>query len=320
MREVTFLKQNADIWKGFEKNLESGHANPDLLADQFIRISDDLSYAKTFYPESNTTKYLNELATKVHLKIYKNKKERSGRFFTFWKYDVPMAAYQARKPILYSFIITMVAVLIGVVSEYYNDDFVRYLLGDTYVNQTLENIKKQDPMGVYKEGPALYSFLSIAINNVKVTIIAYVMGIFVSVGTVRFLFINGMMIGLFECLMYKQGYLWTSLSVILLHGTLEISAIIIGGGAGLMLGNSILFPGTYTRVQSLMNGAKTGMVIVMGLVPVFILAAFFEGFVSRHSDLHISLKLLIILSSLAFIIYYFIIYPNKLYKQEHAGK
>jgi uncharacterized membrane protein SpoIIM required for sporulation len=320
MREVTFLKQNAETWKGFEKHLNSKDKDPDVLADQFIRITDDLSYAKTFYPESNTTKYLNGLATSVHLKIYKNKKERSSRFITFWKFEVPLAAYDARRYILYSFIITLVSVGIGMLSEYNNEDFIRILFGDGYVNETLRNIKNHDPMGIYKSGPPLLSFFSIMFNNIGVSFQAFVSGIIFSLGTLSLLFSNGVMIGLFECLMFKQGYVWTSLSVLMLHGTLELSSIIIAGGAGLMLGNSIIFPGTYTRLQSVMRAAKTGIKIIIGLIPLFIVAAFIEGFISRYSGMILILKLLIILPSFAFVIYYFIIYPRILNKHINGRK
>jgi uncharacterized membrane protein SpoIIM required for sporulation len=318
MREVTFLKQNAETWKGFEKHLNSKQKDPDLLADQFIRITDDLSYAKTFYPESNTTKYLNGVATSVHLKIYKNKKERSSRFLSFWKYEVPMAAYAARKFILYSLIITLVSAAIGLVSEYNNEDFIRILLGDGYVNQTLSNIRNHDPMGIYKSGPPLLSFFEIMFNNIGVAFYAFVSGISVNLITLKLLFQNGIMIGLFECLMFKQGYIWTSLSVLMLHGTLELSSIIIAGGAGLMLGNSILFPGTYTRLQSMMHAAKTGAKIIIGLIPLFIVAAFIEGFISRYSDMALALKLLIIGASFVFVVYYFVIYPVILNKRANG--
>jgi uncharacterized membrane protein SpoIIM required for sporulation len=96
---------------------------------------------------------------------------------------------------------------------------------------------------------------------------------------------------------------------------LEISAIVIAGGAGIVLGNSLLFPKTYTRLISLKRGAKDGMKLVLGLVPIFIAAAFLESFVTRHSEMPMWLSASILAASLAFIIWYVIIYPNKLNKK-----
>ena len=78
MREVTFLKKNAEKWKEVETFLSSEEkVNPDKLANLFIELTDDLSYSRTFYPESKTTQYLNSLALKIHQSIYKSKKEKN---------------------------------------------------------------------------------------------------------------------------------------------------------------------------------------------------------------------------------------------------
>jgi len=101
-----------------------------------------------------------------------------------------------------------------------------------------------------------------------------------------------------------------SLLAIWLHGTIEISCIVIAGSAGIVMGNSLLFPGTYARLASFRRGALQGLKIVIGLVPCFILAGFLESFVTRHSpEMYPWASAAIILGSLAFIILYFIVYP-----------
>ena len=102
------------------------------------------------------------------------------------------------------------------------------------------------------------------------------------------------------------------LSCLGLFNTIEISFIIIAGCAGLVIGNSILFPGTYTRVQSFVRGAKDGVKILISTIPFFIIAGFLEGFVTRHTEMPDWLAILIIGSSLALIIYYYVIYPLQL--------
>ena len=103
--------------------------------------------------------------------------------------------------------------------------------------------------------------------------------------------------------------------VIWIHGTLEISAIVIAGCAGLVMGNSILFPGTYSRGVSFVKGTKQGVKIVIGLIPVFIAAGFLESFITRYTHMPMWLSISIIGSSLAFIVWYFIIYPIILNKK-----
>ncbi len=123
------------------------------------------------------------------------------------------------------------------------------------------------------------------------------------------------MLGSFEYFFFSKGLGLQSVLVLWIHGTLEISSIIIAGAAGLVLGNSILFPKTYRRIDSLKRGAKDGMKMAVGIVPLFLIAAFFEGFVTRHTGMPMWLSVTILASSLSFMIWYVIIYPNKLYKK-----
>src|ERR1700753_3566674 len=122
MREALFVKQNSQKWKEYENLKDKG---PDELAESFISITDDLAYSKTFYPKSNTTKYLNGLASKFHQSIYKNKKEKSNRFITFWQLELPLVFYKYRRILLYSFLFFFVFFLMGWISAKYDNTFVR---------------------------------------------------------------------------------------------------------------------------------------------------------------------------------------------------
>ncbi len=81
MREAAFVKINKTKWKLFEDVLyKKRRLSPGKLADLYIEITDDLSYAKTFYPNSTTQNYLNGIASAAHRKIYKNKRESKTCF------------------------------------------------------------------------------------------------------------------------------------------------------------------------------------------------------------------------------------------------
>ena len=321
MREVVFLKNNAEKWKKFEALIsEKENNDPDLLAELFIQLTDDLSYARTFYPGSKTYKYLNSLTAKVHQSIYKNKKEEKGRFVKFWKEELPLLFYTHRKLLLISFLIFFVSLLIGIISTANDDKFVRLILGDSYVNMTMENIAKGDPMAVYKKMNQVDMFMGITFNNIVVSFYTFMAGILLAFGTGYMLFTNGIMLGSFECFFFQHGVLTQSLLTVWIHGVLEISSIIIAGGAGLLLGKSILFPGTFSRRKSFINGAKDGIKIIIGLIPIFITAGFFESFVTRYTNMPLPVSLLIIFSSLSFIIWYVIIYPRKISSRGSHGK
>jgi uncharacterized membrane protein SpoIIM required for sporulation len=321
MREPAFLRQNKDKWLEYERLLEQrrkAQVDPDHLAKLYIQLTDDLAYARTFFPRSRTVRYLNGLAARTHLTIYKNKKEPRSRLLTFWTEELPALFREALRPILYAMAIFTFAFLIGLWSTMNGETFVRAILGDGYVNMTLENIERGDPLGVYKDSPSLPMFLRIAVNNVRVSFIAFALGILLSVGTGYILFQNGLMVGAFFGLFHTQNLIWEALPVIYIHGTLELSAIVIAGGAGFMLGNAILFPGSYTRQQSLQTAASKGIKIIVGLVPVFLVAAALEAYVTRLTEMPLPLKLLIILSSLAFVLGYYFVYPFLQKPRTHA--
>jgi uncharacterized membrane protein SpoIIM required for sporulation len=320
MREAAFIKQNSDRWQQFEKQLAAGSLLPDQKAALFIQLTDDLSFAQTQYPTSEITGYLNQLTSKIHQTIYTTKKEEQGRFITYWTQELPELFASLRKPMFYSFFITLVATAIGAISAISDDSFVRLILSDGYVNMTLENIKNGTPTGVYAKSDEVNMFFAITFNNIRVSFFAFAAGILFSVGTGYVLFSNGIMLGAFFALFYQHNLLLDSVLIVMLHGTLEISAIILAGGAGLRMGNSILFPGTYARVDSFRMGAKDGLKVVMGLMPVFIVAGFIESFITRYANLPVAIKATLIVSSLAFIVYYFFIFPLRLSTKRNATK
>jgi uncharacterized membrane protein SpoIIM required for sporulation len=145
------------------------------------------------------------------------------------------------------------------------------------------------------------------------------LGIAFSAGSGYMLFTNGVMLGAFQYFFHLHGLLLRSALTIWIHGTLEISAIILAGGCGLALGNSILFPKTYSRLYALKNATANGIKIIMSLFPVFITAAFLESFVTRHTEMPLLLSLFIIGTSLSFIVYYYIYLPQKLYRKTNAN-
>jgi uncharacterized membrane protein SpoIIM required for sporulation len=185
---------------------------------------------------------------------------------------------------------------------------VQLILGDQYVNMTLENIKKGDPLGVYNSSDQATMFVQITFNNIFVAFRTFIFGLFASFGTLAMLFYNGVMLGTFQYFFYERGLLLEAVLKIWIHGTLEISVIIIAGCAGLTVGNSLLFPGTFSRLDSFKKGIKQGMKIAIGLVPIFIAAGFLESFVTRLTLPPIVSGSIIGISA-AFIIWYFVLYP-----------
>lgn len=317
MREVAFIKQNKEKWLNFEKTIYNNQfKNPDTLSSLYIQLMNDLAYAQTYYPKSKTISYLNQLASAAFQRIYRTKREKSNRFISFWKSEVPLIVYDCRRYVLYAFLVFGVFVAIGVVSAAYDDSFIRLILSDGYVNETLDNIEKGDPVAIYKSGSNWGSFIGITLNNLYVSIITFVLGVFGGLGTGYKLLQTGLMLGSFQYMFYKEGVLWESVRGIWIHGAMEIFAIVICGASGFVLGASVLFPKTYSRMASFKMGLKNGIKILISTFPFMFAAGFLEGYITRYSNIMPNwLSVGIILSTLSIISYYYLIYPFIVHKK-----
>lgn len=322
MREAMFIKKNAEKWNEYQ------HAptdNPDVTAERFVDLIDDLSYAKTFYPKSKVTRWINGIAAGIYQSIYRNKKEKYSRIFTFWKYELPLLFKRYHSIFLFTTVLFVLFVAIGVFSSMYNEQFIRGVLGDGYVDMTEENIAKGDPFGVYKDDNPFSMFVRIGFNNIRVAFLSFIFGFTLGILTIWVMWQNGLMLGCFQYLFFSKGLGIKSVMVIWIHGTLEISAIVIASTAGFILASGILFPKTYSRFVSFKRGAKDAAKVLISLIPVFIVAAFFESYVTHlmsqtydkanNPGLPVWASVLILSVSLAFIIWYFVIHPIRLHKK-----
>jgi uncharacterized membrane protein SpoIIM required for sporulation len=311
MREVAFIKRNKDKWLAFEQAiLGKIKKNPDDLAGLYIQLVNDLSFAQTYYPKSKTVIYLNHLAATAFQQIYKTKRTDKNQLVTFFKVEVPYLMKQHSVYLKYAFALFFIAVSLGVLSASYDESFVRLILGDDYVDMTLANIKTGDPVAVYKSGSNWGSFIGITMNNLQVGLKCFVYGVTGGLGTVYIMLSNGIMLGSFQTFFAQEGVFWASVRGIWIHGAMEIFAIVIETMAGLVLGASILFPGTYSRLDSFKRGMRTGLKIWLSTMPFTIAAGFLEGFITRYSNVMPNVVSVgIILSTLAIISWYYLIYP-----------
>ncbi|MBT2622055.1 stage II sporulation protein M [Chryseobacterium sp. ISL-6] len=311
MREVYFIKQNKEKWLGIEQVIQGKiKKNPDDLSSLYINLVNDLSFAQTYYPKSNTTVYLNHLSSQIFQKIYKTKRVEENRILYFFKTEVPLLMFQYRRYLIYAFLFFVLFTSIGVLSAIYDKDFVNIILGESYVNETIENIKKGNAVGVYQSGSTWGSTIGIIFNNIGVGAKLFIYGVFGGVGTLYALLSNSIMLGAFQYFFYDYGALKESARGIWLHGVFEIFAMVVEAMCGLILGASILFPKTLSRFNSFKNGFKDSFKIFLSTIPFTICAGIIEGYITRHAlKIPLFLNLIIILGSFSIIGYYYFIYP-----------
>jgi uncharacterized membrane protein SpoIIM required for sporulation len=309
MKETRFIAQNKEKWQESENLLEDSFKDPEKLSNLFTQVVDDLSYSRTYYPNRSVRVYLNKIAREYFSIIYSHQKEKKNAFKRFWLDELPQIVIYCKRPLLISLFIFLFAAGIGIFSAIKDPQFTGTILGESYVAMTKENIEKGDPMAVYKKGHQVDMFLGITLNNLMVAFRTYVFGIFLSVGTVAILLYNGIMVGCFQFFFIERGLFAESALTIWLHGTLEISSIILAGGAGLTLGSGLIFPGTYSRLQSFQISAMRSLKLMLGISPIFVLAGIIESFLTRYTEAPDFLRLFFILLSAALIVGYFVIYP-----------
>lgn len=309
MKETHFVRQNKEKWLQSEQLISDQTKDPETLSTLFTQVVDDLSYSQTYYKNRSVRVYLNNIARNFFSILSNKRRDNKNHFKIFWLDELPQIVIFCRRELIISLIVFSLSATIGVLSSARDENFTEYIMGSQYMEMTKENIKKGDPMGVYKDGNQLEMSWRIIQNNINVAFRTYVLGIFMSVGTLVILLYNGIMIGSFQYFFAQQDLLATSAMTIWLHGTLEISSIIIAGGAGLTLGSGLLFPGTYTRIQAFQLSAVRSLKLVFGVAPIIVMAGIIESFLTRYTEVPTFIKLSLIILSALFIVGYFIAYP-----------
>lgn len=319
MREVAFIKQNKEKWLEFEQiSSNKEKKSPDDIADLHIKIMNDLVYAQTYYPKSKVTTYLNKLAKSSFDKVYHTKRRDNNVFLNFFFDTIPLLSYKYRKYIYISFIFFFLCFFIGLLSTFNDESFARQVLGNNYVEQTLENIESGDAMAIYKGGSNWGTFIGIYDNNQRVGLNMFLSGLFLGIGTGFYVVYNAIMVAVFQAFFYQHHSFFDSLKGIWIHGTYEIFGMIIEAAAGYIIGASILFPGALKRFESFKIGVREAFYIFISTIPFTIVAAFLEGYVTRYSNtMSVILSFAIILFSLLSISYYYLILPFQVAKK-HA--
>jgi uncharacterized membrane protein SpoIIM required for sporulation len=259
LREALFIKKNKDRWL---RNQESPSADADEMARDFTQLVDDLAYAKTFYPSGKVTRYINTQASQIYLNIYKNRKEESNRLINFWKYDLPLTIRKHLSTILFCFILFVTFYVIGFFLSQQDESVTRDLLGDSYVDHTMSNIEKGNPFGIYEHGNPFLSWLGIMVNNILVSLRYFAMGIFLGIPTLHDLCQEGVRIGAFDQMFAGKGLGIQFFMVVFVHGTLELTAIIIAAAAGVFC-----FPEPSSGLKLSRTGPRTGSRSLLACYP-----------------------------------------------------
>ena len=248
----------------------------DELVQLYHLTSADLSELRTHLPDPLLIGSLTELVGMANGAIYGSRSSAIRGFRQFFAVTFPSAIWAHRHRILLALFITFgPALAFGLWLA--NSDAALQASAPAYVREAYVEEEFED---YYSSDPAGQFSTEVFFNNVQVAFFAFALGLTLGIGTLWILAYNGANLGLAAGLMHASGSGTLFWGLILPHGLLELTAIVVAGGAGLGLGWSIIAPGDRSRSQALATEGQRTAVVVLGLIPVFGLAALIEGFVT----------------------------------------
>lgn len=280
LKENIFIEKNKVYWDELEEHIhlfskKSISNIPSEKTERFLYLfrstSHHLAYVRTYYPQSKLEKYLNTLVGSAHHHLYTVQKNPLVDFKDYILKGFPMVLRKYHPFIISSFLVFLLGTIISFILVLKDPANSYYFLPESILETIDYSFKNRE-----WDYPLMSS--TIMINNITVSLRAFVYGVFLGIGTLYILFINGCMLGALTGLVYLNGDLIKYASLILPHGIIELTAIFIAGGAGLLLGKGLLIPGKYKRLDMLIQSGKEGARLLLGCILLLVIAGIIEGF------------------------------------------
>jgi uncharacterized membrane protein SpoIIM required for sporulation len=256
------------------------------LCRLYRQVTVDLSRARSNGDDPELIRYLNSLAARAHGQVYAAKRVDLRPLVLFLSAGFPRLVRRHARVLLTAvaiFLLTSLASFLAVVRE----PELAYSLFDEHVVE-YENIRLEKQEGEYKGNftfdVTTSPLVAVAIigNNIKVAVLGFALGALCCVPGVLLLVYNGRMLGTLSGLVWSHGYFLDFYSLILTHGVLELSAICIAGGAGLMVGWAVISPGQLPRRDALRLAAAEALGLLGGAAVLLVVAGTIEAYVTPH--------------------------------------
>jgi uncharacterized membrane protein SpoIIM required for sporulation len=259
----------------------------------YRRAASALSQARTRGLGGASTDQLNRLVARAYGQVYVTPARRRGSFRQFVLAEFPATFRRQIRFIAVAFALFASGGLLGGVLTTYNASMPDLLLGPGWADE-LENLADRH-VGLRNwlpEETRPLASTAIMTNNIKVGFLSFAGGMFAGLLTVYVMWFNGLMIGTVAAVVHRRGVDLGFWSFVAPHGVIELTAIFIAGGAGLMLGYALINPGPYTRGTALKLAAREAIKLVMGVVLLLIPAGLIEAFLSPAVEVPAAFKLL----------------------------
>lgn len=242
----------------------------------YRKAAADLAHAQTFYPGTDVGRFLNQLCGGAYAAIYRPPRDRAAALRRFFWRDFPQAIRAESRYILLSTLLFALGLLLGSLVVALEPRGAELLVPPGVRAAVAERRMWTDAL--LSAAPGATSS-AIATNNLSVTIFAFASGLLLGLGPVFVMVFNGLSIGAITTLCVRAGMGYPLFSFIGAHGPVEISIILIAGGAGLLLGHALIEPGELPRGEHLRRRGLAAVRLVLGCAPFLVVAGLLEGFV-----------------------------------------
>jgi len=261
------------------------HSELQELALLYRQTASDLATIREDRSSASLAHYLNQLLGRAHNLMYMGRRSKPRGIIQFYRETFPQTFQET-----FAYTLTAAAVFggmffVGAMLATVNPGFQTYLLGPNM----METIEKRQMWthSVVSLKPLASS--AIMTNNLSVSFTTFALGITAGIGTIWMLMLNGLLLGVVGAACWQSGMSQQLWSFVAPHGVIELPAIFIAGGGGLLIAKGLLFPGMLPRATSLVREGGRAVKLVLGIIPMLIVAGTIEGFVSP-SDLPVALK------------------------------
>ena len=279
-----FIARNQPTWLRLDelsgrasRGLQRLHpAEVDELVETYQRVSSHLAHARVAYDDPALTARLTRLVGRANGVIYSSRSRPVRAISDFFAWRFPAAVWQSGRFVAISAALLLIpALAVGVWMATDPD-----ALDAAAPEAVREAYLAEDFESYYSSEPASQFATEVTVNNIQVAFTAFATGALLCVPAAAVLVINGANVGMAGGLFADAGELPKFFGLILPHGLLELTAVVIAGAAGLRLGWAVISPGDRTRGQALGAEARKAGVIALGLVLAFVVAGLIEGFVT----------------------------------------
>ncbi len=292
-----FVARRRPEWTALEHLLTRAKAASLTLNDVaeldrlYRRASADLATSQKHYAQTEVHRFLNQLCASAWSSIYQARGGRWESLKSFYTHTFPRLVVETLPLTQLSAALLMLGAALGALTVWLHPDGAQLLVPAEIRGWIARRELWTDGvLGV--ETPGTLAF-EIFINNLRVTLMAFALGITAGIGTVAITIYNGLFLGAVVAACFRGDLGWNILTFMAAHGPVELSIICIASGAGLHLGRALIDPGERARRTALAQHAQTSLKLVLGCAPFVVAIGVVEGFVSPGAYFPSALKLLV---------------------------